>query len=297
MYQAEFVVIYERIFQTDRFKIGYSVDLGKRVFEDPLIFSGKVQMGKQDCETQFEYQKSFGINTDSGSDFLIFIGESVLENYYKQEIIHVLDDIIPAEIKRAFSNVDAFKKINEQSEYIERIVAEMGYLSENLQEIEQVADGDALIEKLNLIAENATGSRIEEINLYDFLEDDLEHKTLTFGNNKRPLGTVRYHKVAGQDLKEAYLLSFLGQIGLQTQEKLNVFQPGQEISSLENIVVDFLKVKYRLSGLPGKPSVYRLEVSQVDVNSLSGYGVGLKVGDTLFFATFLSSDDLNRVIE
>ena len=57
-----------------------------------------------------------------------------------------------------------------------------------------------------------------------------------------------------------------------------------------------MKVKYRLSGLSGKPSVFRLDLTELDEKTLDGYGVGLKVGDNLFFATYLSSEDLNSVI-
>jgi len=296
MFQAEFVVIYERMSATDRFKMNYSVDLGKRVFPDPLIYGSIVETGKQICEVPFDYQKCFGIKTESGLDFLIFIGESVLENYYKKEIISVLDDIVPAEIKRAYSNVDAVKKIQEQSEYIQRIVTEMGYLAENLQEIEQVKDTDHLIEQLNMAAENTTGAVIKEVHLYKPVEKTDSGKKIVIGEPSAPLGHVVYEKAFNEDLKDAYLLSFLSQIGLQTQEKINVFEPGKGISSFENIVVDFLKVKYRLSGLSGMPSVFRLDLSELDERALEGYGVGLKVGDSLFFATYLSSEDLNSVI-
>src|SRR6056297_414369 len=296
MFQAEFVVIYERINMTDRFTLNYTVDLGKRDFNDPLIYTGEIDTGKLDCKTDFNHQKCFGIQTDSGLEFLIFIGESVLENYYKKEIISVLDDIVPAEIKRAFSNVDAFKKIREQSEYIEKIVTEMGYMAENLQEIEQVKDTDSLLEQLNMVAENTTGAHFKEINLYQSIMDEAQEKKVVIGDKASPLGHVVYEKENNEDLKDAYLLSFLSQIGLQSQEKINVFEPGVSISSFETIVVDFLKVKYRLSGLSGRPSVFRLDLAELDVSILEGYGVGLKVGDSLFFATYLSSDDLNSVM-
>ena len=220
----------------------------------------------------------------------------MLENYYKKEILSVLDDIVPAEIKRAFSNVDAFNKIQEQTEYIQQIVTEMGYLSENLQEIEQVKDTDFLLQQLNMLAENTMRATFKEINLYETPQNDDNKKKITIGNNDTPLGHVVYEKEVNEDLKDAYLLSFLSQIGLQTQEKINVFEPGVGISSFENIVVDFLKVKYRLSGLSGKPSVFRLDLTELDEKTLDGYGVGLKVGDNLFFATYLSSEDLNSVI-
>lgn len=297
MFQAEFVTIYERINMTDRFKLCYSVDLGSREFDDPLNYSGITETGRLTCETPFDYQKCFGIRTDSGLDYLIFIGESVLENYYKKEIINVLDDIVPAEIKRAFSNVDAFKKISEQSEYIQKIVTEMSYLSENLQEIEQVKNTHSLMEQLNLVTENTTGAVFKKINLYQPANPEDNEKIIEFGEKTSPFGHTIYEKEANEDLKDFYLLSFLSQIGLQTQEKINVFEPGSTISSLENIVVDFLKVKYRLSGLTGKPSIFRLDLSEINESTLEGYGVGLAVGDMLFFATYLSSDDLNSIIE
>lgn len=296
MFQAEFVMLYQKIELIDKFKLVYSVNLKNSDFDESIQYSGKIETGIMSLEIGFNFNKCFGIKTESGSEYLIFIGESVLENYYKREITGILDKIIPAEIERAFSNVTAVDRIKEQSEYIERIVKEMCYLSENLQEIERVKDKNALLEKLNLISANTSNFSFKDIRLYEDSKEQGGNKSFRVGDETSLLGSVEYTKDTTDDMKDNYILSFLSQIGLQTQEKINVFKPEQTVSSIENIVVDFLKVKYRLSGLMGNPSVYSLDKDNVDLNKLEGYGVGLKTSEALFFATYLSSDDLNSIL-
>jgi 23S rRNA maturation mini-RNase III len=296
MFQAEYISIYERIANTERFKLLQFVDLKKRKFDETVELSVCIETGKIETEAPFYYQKCYGIKTDSDREILIFMGESVLENYYKKEIIQTLDKIIPTEINRAFSNVDAINTVKEQSEYIENIARNMLYISENLQEIEKVGNKKKLLEKINDLSEYSMNTRFEDLKLYE-KDTSEDKKIMTVGSDDSILGSVVFEKETSSDMKEDYMLSFLSQIALQTNEKINVFKPDESITDFEDVAVDFLKVKYRLAGFTGKPSVFQLDADLINSESLDGYGVGIKVGSTVFFASYLSGADLNRLFE
>jgi hypothetical protein len=296
MFQAESVAIYERIEDSFTFKCLNYVDLRNQKVPEfiQVEFSGDFES----CNISVEKlpRKTYKLRTESGREIIIFIGESVLENYYKKEILSTLDKIVPAEIKRAFSNVDAIKTVKEQSEYIENIAQNMLYVSENLQEIERVSTKEQLLEKMNDLADYSVNTRFDDIKLYEKVEAE-ERTVLHIGDSDSTLGSVVLNTKSASNMKEDYMLSFLSQIALQTHEKMNVFKPGETVTDLEAVIVDFLKVKYRLAGFAGIPSIYQLNAEACESNTLDGRGVGLKVGSILFFASYLSGEDINRLFE
>lgn len=290
MFQAQSVSIYEGKRESDRFNCLHYANLKKQKMPDTITFDFEMTNDSTDVYPEGLPRKHYTLVTDSGRQIVIFIGESVLENYYQKEIITTFDKIIPAEIKKAFANVDAINKVKEQKEYCENVAGNIRLISDRLLEIEKAPTKQLLLEKVNELARQSVDVEFEDILLYQS-PVVCEGKTkLNISDDEMLFGSVILNEKKSIEKQADYLLPLLSQAALQTAEKINVFRTGEVVTDFETIIVDYLKVKYRLAGFSGSPVIHQLDVDRYCPEKLDGCGVGLKYNDVLFFATWLSEE-------
>jgi hypothetical protein len=294
MFLSDFVAVYARDKHNEGvFKAISSLDDTHE--NKTIVYEKTLSNGKISLDVDFFYQKCFAVKTNLDSEFLIFMGRSILDDLINDEVTTNIEMILSMILSNAYSNVDLLRKINHIEMSLEECSRNASFLSSIQPDIDKSKNKDHLENKINFLSEFSSDMSIKKMTLYDEIEEkeSEEDYLVTIKDSSNCFGSVAYRK---KDKRIAPIdenfLTFLSQVALSTYEKIKVFAPEKNIVNIEDMQSNFLKAKYRLAEFPGEPEVLHLKIDQYDLNTIKSYGTGLIVGNDLFFATTLSESEL-----
>lgn len=289
LFQAEYILIYEKISMIDMYNLEYTLSLTEYSFPEKLPF-----YENQSTLEGFNisYEKYYHVKAPQGEPYLIIIGKSVSDQYVLSDVMENVDRIIPEEISRAIANAKAFITIEDQKLYMEKIAEDITYLSDNILDFETMHTAGDLMESIGFFTRNTTNFEISRTYLYEHIEGD---NIIRIDHSGSILGSVRYIKNRELDMRDQYLLSYLSKILLLSEEKIRLINNAQSIISFDELIIHYLKMKYRMSGLGGDIRIYRLPVCEDD-SVFEGLAVGIRTKEALYIATFLEEDDIKKLL-
>jgi len=259
-----------------------------------------VNSGKLNITFSNIYEKCFIINLEEDKEIILICGTPNIENFLLNEISEILDSVIPIEIERAFRNVYSFKLIQSQKEYLDKIVEEMDFFSNNLLDFEHSKSKEELLSQIRALTKGVYNFSINSLELYESgrktRQKSKKEEIIEFHSKAAYLGKVSFTQKYVLDKKENLLLNFLSRTALLSLEKLLIINSDKDIVSYKDIITPFLNSKYRLAGFPSVPNIFVIP-STYKKETLEGLGVGLEFEQNLFFATFLSEQDIFKLSE
>jgi len=305
IFQSEFSAIYFRIKGTDKFKIKSHSSVRKNlVFPKYLKYDNNLKTAifipeDDDCDECINDElidKNYFIELTSEKDCFIILGKSVIGDYLSAKNIQILDNLIPLDIKRAFTLIENINEIEYQKEYTMSIVNDMNYLFDNLSEIWNLENNSEIKNTINSLISKNHGFNIENISLYDFPAEEKQN-IIKYGSAENPFGYAEVSFKNVMDLKKSNIAKFTVKNALTAMENARVFKPEKNILNISEMVFDFLRVKYRMKGFDTVPNCFILEnLENFNIDEIDKYGVGIFTDSKLYYATFLESDDLKYII-
>lgn len=294
LFLSDFVAVYARDrHNEDVFKSISSFDNAHE--NRTIVYEKTLSNGKISLDVDFFYQKCFAVKTSLDSEFLIFMGRSILDDLINNEVTTNIEMILSMILSNAYSNVDLLGKINRVEMSMEECSRNASFLSSIQPDIDKSKNKDHLEKKINFLSEFSSDMSLKKMTLYNEMEEkeSEENYLVTIKDSSNCYGSVAYRKKdkLNAPIDENFLI-FLSQVALSTYEKIKIFAPEKNIINVEDMQANFLKAKYRLAGFPGEPEVFILKTDQYDLNTIKRYGTGLIVGNDLFFATILSESEL-----